>query len=405
MLAIVCPGQGAQTPGFLSRWLEDPVLRARLEWLSAVAGMDLVRHGTESDEDTIRDTAVAQPLLVAAGLVSALALFPHPAEAFRIVGVGAGHSVGEITAAAAAGVLSAEQAMVLVRERGNQMAVASAATPTSMTAVVGGDRDEVLAALDKHGLTPANNNGSGQIVAAGTVEQLEALADDAPRRARLFPLSVAGAFHTHHMAPAVSHLEHLSRAISTHDPRVNLLSNRDGVVVQTGRDVLDRIVTQVANPVRWDLCMETMLDLGVTGLLELPPAGTLTGIAKRNLKGVETFALKTPDQLDEAREFVRTHGEPSTPSAMYATPTWRMVVAPGKGQFTPADGIETGSVLAPGAVVGHVATLRDSQPVATPHGGTVIEVLVSADDPVSPGQPLVRLYPESENAHATEVSQ
>lgn len=405
VLAIVCPGQGAQTPGFLTPWLEDPVLRARLEWLSTVAGIDLVAHGTTSDQDTIRDTAVAQPLLVASGLVAALALFPHPAGAFRVVGVGAGHSVGEITAAAAAGVLSAEQAMVLVRERGNQMAAASAATPTSMTAIVGGDPAEVLAAVEKHGLTPANNNGTGQVVAAGTVDQLAALAADPPHRARLMPLSVAGAFHTHHMAPAVAHLERLARAITTHDPRVRVLSNADGAVVSDGRQVLDRMIAQVANPVRWDLCMETMLDLGVTGLLELPPAGTLTGIARRNLKGVETLALKTPDQLDEAREFVQRHGEPSTPSALYATPTWRMVVAPGKGQFTPAEGLAEGSPLAAGDVIGHVSTLRDRVAVTTQHGGTVTEVLVEADDPVAPGQPLLRLFPADETAHATEVSQ
>ncbi|GAB3702506.1 acyltransferase domain-containing protein [Mariniluteicoccus flavus] len=404
MLAIVAPGQGAQTPGFLTPWLEDPRFRARLEWLSAVSGIDLIHYGTEADADTIRDTAIAQPLLVASGMVAALALFPSPAEAFRVVGVGAGHSVGEITAAAAAGALSAEQAMVLVRERGAQMAAASAATPTSMTAVIGGDAAEVLAALDKHGLTAANNNGAGQVVAAGTVEQLAALAADPPHRARLVPLSVAGAFHTVHMAPAVAHLERLSAAITTHDPRVRLLSNADGAVVSDGGEVLRRIVAQVANPVRWDLCMETMLDLGVTGLLELPPAGTLTGIAKRNLKGVETFALKTPDQIHDAIDFVQRHGEPSTPSALYATPTWRLVVSPGKGHFTPTEGIVEGAVLPPGAAIGTVATLRDESTVTTPHGGTLTEWLVEDGDPVAPGQPLLRLYPSTENAQATEVS-
>lgn len=403
MLAIVAPGQGAQTSGFLTPWLEDLAFATRLEWLSAVAGIDLVAHGTISDDDTIRDTAIAQPLLVASGMLAALALFPQPTEGFRVVGVAAGHSVGEITAAGANGVLSAEQAMVLVRERGNQMAAASAATPTSMTAVIGGHRDEVLAAIEAHGLTAANNNGPGQIVAAGTVEQLAAFAEAAPRRTRLFPLSVAGAFHTHHMAPAVARLEALAPAITTHDPRVRLLSNRDGQVVASGADFLDRLVGQVARPVRWDLCMETMLDLGVTGLLELPPAGTLTGIAKRAMKGVETFALKTPDQLDEAREFVARHGEPSTPAAQYAAPTWRLVVSPVKGSFTPAEGLTEGTELAPGAVIGHVANLRDEQAVTTPHGGIVTELLAHASDPVSPGQALVRLHPAAETTNATEL--
>ena len=320
MLAIVAPGQGAQTPGFLTPWLTEQSFSDRLDWLSAVAGLDLRHYGTHADAETIRDTAVAQPLLVASGLLAALQLFPHPADAFGYVGVAAGHSVGEITAAAGVGVLSAEQAMVFVRERGRAMAEASAATPTSMTAVVGGKPDEVLAALEAQGLTAANNNGSGQIVAAGTTEQLAALAANPPARARLVELSVAGAFHTVHMAPAVAHLARLARSISTHDPRARLLSNADGQVVHHGEDVLRRLVGQVASPVRWDLCMASMADLGVTGLLEMPPAGTLTGIAKRNLKGVELFALNTPDQLPAALDFVRQHGS-ATPTVESADAT------------------------------------------------------------------------------------
>ncbi len=313
VLVIVAPGQGAQSPGFLTPWLEDPVFAGRMRWLSAVTGLDLVHYGTEADADTIRDTAVAQPLLVASALVSARGLLdPTDGQAAPVVDAFAGHSVGELAAAALAGALSAEQAMVLVRERGNAMAEAAAITRTSMTAVLGGDRDEVLTALEKHGLTPANDNGPGQIVAAGTVEQLQALADEPPAKARLIPLSVAGAFHTDHMAPAVGHLSGLAEAVVTRDPSVLVLSNRDGQPVQHGSEVLARIVQQVSNPVRWDLCMEAMLELGVTGMLELPPAGTLTGIARRAMKGVETFALKTPDQLDEARTFCRTHANTTT---------------------------------------------------------------------------------------------
>jgi [acyl-carrier-protein] S-malonyltransferase len=311
VLVLVAPGQGAQTPGFLAPWLEGPTFAARFEWLSAVAALDLPHYGTQADAETIRDTKIAQPLLVATALVSALELFPHPADAFEQVGAVAGHSVGELAAAAGAGAISAEQAMVLVRERGRAMAEAAAATPTGMTAILGGDREQVLAALAAHGLTPANDNGPGQIVAAGTLEQLEALAADPPPKARLIPLSVAGAFHTEHMGPAVGHLARLAASVSVRDPRIPVISNRDGEVVRSGSDVLSRIVGQIASPVRWDLCLETMSGLGVTGILEMPPAGTLTGIAKRALKGVETFALKTPDQLDEARAFCEKHGEGS----------------------------------------------------------------------------------------------
>ena len=235
MLAIVAPGQGAQTPGFLAPWLAQPTYADGLEWLSAVAGLDLRTYGTEADAETIRDTAVAQPLLVAAGLLAARELFDSPdrltPNAIDSVGVFAGHSVGELTAAGLDGVLSPEQAMVLVRERGRGMAAASAVTPTSMTAVIGGQPDDVLAAIERAGLTPANNNGSGQIVAAGTTDELAALAADPPVRARLIGLSVAGAFHTVHMRPAVERLEQLSRAISPGDPTVRLLSNSDGKVV------------------------------------------------------------------------------------------------------------------------------------------------------------------------------
>ena len=313
MLVLVCPGQGSQTPGFLTPWLELPGVRDRLGWLSAVAGLDLVAHGTVSDAEAIKDTAVAQPLIVGAGLVSLLGLFDQPGGApgaVGAVGATAGHSVGEITAATVAGALSAEQAMVFVRERGRAMAAASAVTPTGMSAVMGGDPDELAASLQQHGLTAANNNGGGQVVAAGTLEQLAAFAAEPPAKVRVIPLKVAGAFHTSHMAPAVEVLDGYARAISTRDPAVPLLSNRDGVVVESGREVLDRLVQQVSNPVRWDLCMRTFADLGVTGLIEIPPAGTLTNLAKRNLPGVEVLALKTPDDLEQAHRMIREHGRP-----------------------------------------------------------------------------------------------
>ena len=404
MLAIVAPGQGAQTPGFLGPWLEVPTFADRLNWLSAVSSLDLRHYGTDADAETIRDTAIAQPLLVAAGLLSALELFPHPADAYPLVGVVAGHSVGEVTAAAGVGVLSAEQAMVFVRERGRAMAEASAATPTSMTAVIGGDADDVLLALAAHDLTAANNNGRGQIVAAGTKDQLAALAANPPARARLIELSVAGAFHTVHMEPAVARLTALARAISTHDPRTRLLSNADGQVVHDGREVLRRLVGQLAAPVRWDLCMTAMADLGVTGLLEMPPAGTLTGIVKRNLKGVEVFALNTPDQLEEAMEFVHKHGAAASASPIAGNPTWRLVVSPGKGQFIRTEDVELETLLPSNSTVGMVKNFRDEMPVNAPHGGIVVEWLVEDGDPVAPGQPLLRLHPTVESAEATEVT-
>ena len=285
MLAVVAPGQGSQTPGFLGPWLELPGVADRLSWLGTVAGIDLVAHGTTSDADTIKDTAVAQPLIVAAGLVALLEVFPHPAVAVGTVGVGAGHSVGEITAAAGTGVISAEQAMVFVRERGNAMAAAAAITPTGMTAVLGGARDEVLAAAAAAGLTAANDNGAGQIVVAGTLVQLAEFAASPPASARLRQLQVAGAFHTSHMAPAVELLTRHARSISVRDPRTRLLSNADGTVVTDGREVLARLVSQVSSPVRWDLVMATMADLGVTAVLELPPAGTLTSLVRRGVPG------------------------------------------------------------------------------------------------------------------------
>jgi [acyl-carrier-protein] S-malonyltransferase len=307
VLAIVCPGQGSQTPGFLTPWLELPAVRARLESLSEVAGLDLVAHGTTSDADTIKDTAVAQPLIVAAGLASLPALFGDT-DPSTVVSVTAGHSVGEITAAAFAGVLRDADAMAFVRERGRGMAAASAVTPTGMSAVLGGDPDEVTAALERHGLTAANANGAGQVVAAGTLDQLAALAGDPPAKARVIPLQVAGAFHTVHMAPAVEALGRQASGFSTADPTFALLSNADGAVVPTGDEVLARLVSQVSNPVRWDLCMQTLADLGVTGLIELPPAGTLVGLAKRGLKGVETLAVKTPDDLEAAQRMLLEHG-------------------------------------------------------------------------------------------------
>ncbi|BAJ28311.1 MULTISPECIES: ACP S-malonyltransferase [Kitasatospora] len=306
MLVIVAPGQGAQTPGFLNPWLELDGAADRLRQWSETAGLDLLHAGTGASEEEIKDTAVAQPLLVAAGLVTAAALFPQGLTG--TVGAVAGHSVGEITAAALAGVLSEQDALNFVRERSLGMAEAAAATATGMTAVLGGDQEAVLAKLAEHGVTAANNNGGGQLVAAGTLEQLAALKADPPAGARLIPLKVAGAFHTAHMGPGVVRLEKLAPTLAVADPALTYLSNRDGEPVGSGAEVLARLVSQVSNPVRWDLCMETLQRIGATAVIELSPAGTLTNLVKRNVKGVATLALKTPADLDKARALVAEHG-------------------------------------------------------------------------------------------------
>ncbi|MFD5342623.1 ACP S-malonyltransferase [Streptomyces anulatus] len=301
MLVLVAPGQGAQTPGFLTPWLDLPGAADRIAAWSDAIGLDLAHYGTRADADEIRDTAVAQPLLVAAGLLSAAALGASPS-------VVAGHSVGEITAAALAGVIDDEAALRFVRTRGQGMAEAAAVTETGMAALLGGDPAVSVPHLEKLGLTPANINGGGQIVAAGTAAQIAALEADMPEGVRrVVVLKVAGAFHTHHMAPAVEKLRAAVGDLTVSDPTVRYVSNADGHTVATGTEVIARLVGQVANPVRWDLCMETFQSLGVTALVELSPGGTLTGLAKRALPGVKTLALKTPDDLDTARALISEH--------------------------------------------------------------------------------------------------
>ncbi len=393
MLIITAPGQGAQTPGFLSPWLELPGVRESLGSWSELAGCDLIRAGTTAAAEQITDTAVAQPLLVAAGLVAAAALDDGdpsklPADA------AAGHSVGELTAGVIAGVLTAQDAMRLVGVRGTAMAAATKAEPTGMTAVLGGDERTVLDAIDRHGLTPANINGAGQIVAAGTLAQLAAFAADPPAGARLRPLNVAGAFHTRHMTPAVAALRAASRQIEPHDPVTTLLSDADGAAVTTGKEWLERIIGQVAAPVRWDECMRTMSALGVTAIIELPPAGTLTGLAKRTLPGVELLAVKTPDQIGAARDLIEAHLADGTAN-QGPVPDWRLVVAPASGTFRSAaesaegtEGTETN--------LGVIAARGGERAVGAPWPAEIIEWLVEDGDPVSEGQPLVRILPRED---------
>lgn len=395
VLFIAAPGQGAQTPGFLSGWLELPGFADRLGAWSELSGCDLIRCGTSAGADEIKDTAVAQPLLVAAAIAAGLdqvVTGAHPVSR-QSVGV-AGHSVGELAAGVLAGVISAAAAMRLVRVRAGAMAAAAAAEQTGMTAVLGGDEAAVLAAIEARGLTPANVNGAGQIVAAGTVAQLADFAADPPAGARLRPLSVAGAFHTHHMAPAVAALAAAAADVQARDPARPLLSNRDGAVVKSGPDWLDRIINQVSAPVRWDMCMQTMESLGVTALIELPPAGTLTGLARRALRGVQVVALKTPDDLDAARALLAEHADSHDD---HHAPEWRLLVAPLAGVFRAPDGQPL--VAGPGMTVGQETDLGrvemrgGDHAITTPFPATVLEWLVEDGDPVGPGQPLVRLLP------------
>lgn len=307
MIAIVCPGQGAQTPGMLTPWLEVPEFRASIEEQQAAAGIDLIEYGTVSDADTIRDTAVAQPLIVATGVAALAALTAGQSLSDLGISAVAGHSVGEITAAVAAGVFSPEQGIRFVKQRGDAMAKAAALEPTTMAAILGGDQGEVEAKLASLDLQPANYNGGGQIVAAGSVEAIAALQSDPVPGTRVIPIQVAGAFHTRYMQPAVETLSAFAEGLQVGEPQVSLWTNAGGRQIASGSEFVSLLVSQVSSPVRWDLCMASMVEAGVTALIELAPAGTLVGLAKRSMPGVETLAVKTPDQLAAARELIANH--------------------------------------------------------------------------------------------------
>ena len=299
MLVILAPGQGSQKPGFMSSWLELPVFRSKLEEFSEALSLDLIKHGTLSDEETIRDTAIAQPLIVSASIATAALL-----DTENLSGV-AGHSVGEVSAAAIANVLTDTQAMQLVDVRAKAMAHAAASSEvTSMAAVLGGEVDTVIARLNELGLSAANYNGAGQIVAAGSKAGIDQLVAEGPQGAKVIPLSVAGAFHTSYMLPAVSELESFTSSLDITNPEINLWSNQNGQLVTDGKAFVDLLVGQVANSVRWDLCMDAMVKAGVTAVIEVSPAGTLAGLAKRGMPGVEIVALKEPKDLEAAQDLL-----------------------------------------------------------------------------------------------------
>ncbi|HLL68870.1 MAG TPA: acyltransferase domain-containing protein [Micromonosporaceae bacterium] len=382
MLAVLAPGQGSQKPGFLTPWLSIAGAEARLRWWSALAGVDLVRLGTEADADEIRDTAKTQPLLVAAALLAAEQLPMYDVTAV------AGHSVGELAAAAMSGVLTPEAAITLAAVRGREMAAACALEPTGMSAILGGDPDEVLAAIEAAGLYPANRNGAGQVVAAGASASLEKLAAEPPAKARIIALQVAGAFHTPYMAPAEQALAAVASGITAGAPTKILLSNRDGTSIDHGGAMLQRLVRQVTSSVRWDLCMDSLLDLGVTAVIELPPAGTLAGLAKRGMKGVEVLTVNTPEDLAAARDAIARYGSAPTHEPH---PEFRVVVAPAAGTFEPAPDLLEATDVKAGQVIGSVITRQGGVDVSTAHAGVLVEWLASHDDPVAPGQPLARI--------------
>ena len=305
MLALLAPGQGSQTPGMLAPWLELPGAAERLAVWSEISGLDLARLGTTATAEEITDTAVTQPLVVAATLLA------HEELTKRGLLVGAdllaaGHSVGEIAAYAIAGVISADDAVSLAATRGSEMAKACAVEPTGMSAVLGGDEAEVLGRLEALDLIPANRNAAGQIVAAGALSALDKLAEDPPAKARVRQLATAGAFHTHYMGSALDGYSAAADGVTTGEPTATLLSNADGRPVASAADAMTKLVAQLTHPVRWDLCTETMRTrfekAEVTGIIEFPPAGTLVGIAKRELRGVPTYAVKTPADLDGLAE-------------------------------------------------------------------------------------------------------
>ena len=385
VLAVLAPGQGSQKPGFLGPWLDLPGVEARLRWWSALAGLDLVALGTVAGDEEIRDTARTQPLLVAAALVAADQL------PLNDLGVVAGHSIGEVAAAALAGVLTAESAIAFAAARGREMAAACALEPTGMSAVLGGEPDDVVAAIDRHGLYAANRNGTGQIVAAGSLDGLAKLSAEPPAKTRVVALKVAGAFHTPYMAPAEKALATLAGGVHASTPSRILLSNADGAGINDGATMLARLVAQVTAPVRWDLCMRTLADLGITGIIELPPAGTLAGLAKREFRGLrepEILTLNTPDDLKAARDLVSRHeNAPSHEPTM----GFVLAVATMAGTFQRLPDVDEGTPIKAGQVLGHIVTRQGSAEVTAHDSGVLLEWLADHDDPVGSGQPLARI--------------
>jgi [acyl-carrier-protein] S-malonyltransferase len=303
MICIACPGQGSQAPGFLEPWLEIPAFKQSIEQSSATVDLDLIHFGTAANAEAIRDTKIAQPLIVAAGIASYQALRNKLGDSLKVSAT-AGHSVGEITAAFVSGIFDSQTALKFVQRRGIEMANAAALSPSSMAAVVGGDSEVVLAHLDSVGLFAANYNGAGQIVAAGATDLVSNLVSSAPAGSRVIQLQVAGAFHTSFMEPARPSLKEFATDLKVLDPAISIWSNSNGQLVESGQMFLDLMVNQVSNPVRWDKTMESMTSANVSVMIELLPGGALSGIAKRAMPNTVAIALKTPADLDKVAEAI-----------------------------------------------------------------------------------------------------
>lgn len=370
VLVVLCPGQGAQSPGFLQQWLELPVVADVLQRLSTRAYFDLAWLGTDPNADVV-DTQVAQPLIVAAGVASARLLGPLPPACVVV-----GHSVGELTAAAVSGMVDPAAAVDLARERGRAMAASAAEAPSGMTAVLGGSPDDVDAAATATGCWVANVNGAGQLVVAGPRAALDAFAARPPAGARLRPLAVAGAFHTPLMASAKDTVASAIASTQARPGSVSVVSNSDGRVVGDGDAFLHDIAGQLTRPVRFDSCLETLRRLGVTASIELAPAGVLTGLIRRALPGIDAVALRSPDDLADAHRLLAEH----TVVDGTWTEAWSVVVAPTNGTLERSE--------ADGLVV--VRNRNGAVPVITlPR--QVVEWLAHDGDPVSEGQPLARV--------------
>ncbi|MEO9240290.1 MAG: acyltransferase domain-containing protein, partial [Jatrophihabitantaceae bacterium] len=338
--------------------------------------------------EEIRDTAVTQPLIVAMGLITAGQLDFSGATEHLVT---AGHSIGEVTAASVAGALTAEQAITFAARRGAEMAIACQSPSTTMAAALGGEVDAVVAAIIARGLTPANRNGAGQIVAAGATEAIDDLVANPPAGTRFRRLQVAGAFHTEYMRPAELKLRTVAAELQPSDPRQILLSNADGTAVTDGRTVLSRLVAQVTRPVRWDLCLNTMRELGVQASIELSPAKTLTGIAKRELPGIELITIKTPEDLASAQQLLAGVSDRQPPAA-----DGRVVSTSSQGIFTRARGLQAGAAIVGGTRLGTVRTNRDELAIVAPVSGVLAEWFRNDGDIVGAGLPVARLSTGSE---------
>lgn len=381
MLALLAPGQGSQRSGFLRPWLGIDRFARHLAAASRVVGVDLAAAGAELSDADIRDTAITQPLIVAAGLATA-ALLGEPGEATVV----AGHSVGEFTAVALSGAVDFDDALRLVAVRGRAMAAAAADPCGGMVAVLGGDPAEVSAAVDAAGCVTANHNAPDQIVAAGPAVALQRLRDCPPPGARVRPLAVAGAFHTDLMAPAMGALTGAVSSVRPRPARLGWVSNADGAVVDDGAEMLRRLVAQVCLPVRWDRCVETVTALGVTAAVELAPGGTLAGLVRRALPGLPVVAVRTPDDLAEARRLMVEHGTPLSDPPI----PWQVAVSPARGVVrVPSPAV--GAAIPAGAVLLEVTTRTATLPVTARCDGRLLEWLVQDGDPVTDGQPLARL--------------